>query len=176
MRGELEFSLSRIDKSNGTGRVNPQHFLVFTAAPDDQDFVPALIQEIAPLYPTAHIACFAVPEGESGNSQRARKKRWRSFLSALAESLGLSPLRPGQEEYSFRWTVEHQMWDRADFIIVDYAERLDTWSLHFLRRDYRGRPPVLLVTRDDEALQDVLATDSSLARRAWGSHWTPPGR
>jgi hypothetical protein len=150
--------------------------LLFTATPDDEGFIPALVEEIGRHYPSAHIICFAVPADEGGQSQQARKKRSRSFLAALAEALGLPPLRPRQDTSGFRFDLERQMWDRADFIVVDYAERLETWALDFLRRDHRGRPPVLLVTRDYEALQDTLDTDASLARRVQDEDWTPPGR
>ncbi len=169
---ELKLELGMIDKSQGTGDINPQQSLVLFADPNDIAFIAALQAEIHRHYPPARVICCDIPAAP-GRSASARTKHWRTIVAQVQEAFGLPPLRPGQELFRAQSALEHNMWDRGDFLVLDHAEHLEGAWLRFFRRDSRGRLPTLLVVRDQAAFESTLANFSDVARRLWELDWTP---
>lgn len=134
---------------------NNGHFGLALVTPEDEP-IPGIIGEIQKDLPEARTFKMTAPEGENN------LKQFRAFLSELLYLLNEPPLKNGQEP-AVATHLARLLSTRFDFMIVDAAERLGTYSLDALRRDH-GNPPTFLIARSDRILDTLLSSDSLLQR------------
>lgn len=166
MSAELRTALAMI--ANRPNQPPPYQFAVLQAPADDTAYLPALLADIAALPPPPRVLLVEAPA-------RGPQEPLRRLLAVLAPALQVLPPRQGRETHRIGADVLRQLPQHADLLVVDHAERLGYAALNFLRRGHpQGMVPVLLVSRDAAALDEVLQ-EEGLWMRAWlvPATWRP---